>query len=255
MRFCVTVASFDLPQFIELQIRSLRHVFGSDIKILVSDDLSQHSAEIRDVAARNDVYHHCSKTHRGHFAGDLNSTCAALAFAEDQGAEIALKVSQRLILCQPCAREILERYFSDPNIWIAFPDRIHPSSIKRAESRFFSNFSTISDVLAVRTGKLSAETLKTIYEERVKSKRSRYDTLIEALFGYIGDVTLAGHTVRMPEFSSHYPGRAPIYLRRCQSEPAQYEILARELGMDSFLPLLQEWRVLVASYRPSPTFV
>ena len=65
----------------------------------------------------------------------------------------------------------------------------------------------------------------------------------------------AGHTVRMPEFSSHYPGRAPIYLRRCQSEPAQYEILARELGMDSFLPLLQEWRVLVASYRPSPTFV
>jgi len=254
MRVACTIGSFDMPQFVELNIRSLRHVFGNDVPILVSDDISQHSAEVRDVAAKFDAHHIVSRTHRSHFCGDAWSCCNALAFGEEQGAEITLKVSQRLILCQPCAREVLEQRFADPEVWLAFPDRIHPGSIKRAESRFFANFSTVTDILAVRTGKLSAGTLKSIYEERVRNKKNRFDTLVEPLWSYISDVTLAGHTVRMPEFSSHYPGRPPIYLRKCQAQPADYLVHAASLGMPEFHVLLQEWRQLTNAYRPVPQF-
>ncbi len=225
-------------------------MFGPEIPLLISDDWSQRSVEIRDVAERLDTYHLCGGP-RGHFAGDLNSTCAALAFAESQNAEICLKVSQRLVLCEPAVREILENYFADPQIWMVMPARIHPGSIKRAESRFFANLAVLTDVIAVRTGKLTAEALKTLYEERVRTQRKRFDTLVESCFAYIEDVVLAGHVLRAPELS-----RPKLFLRKCQSEPADYLILAAELGMvwRGHPPLLQEWRYLENAYRPVPSF-
>lgn len=253
MTFAIVIGSYDMPNFVELQLRCLPKIFPG-APILVSDDLSRQSAEIRDVAARFDAFYVCSSTHRGHFAGDCQDAVNGLAFAMDQKTDLLLKISQRFILCDPVCREILEKYFSDPEVWLAFPGRIHPGSIKRAESRFFANFSTVTDFFAVRPAKLGAETVKNLYETRVKEQRNRFDTLIEPLWAYIGDVTLAGHAIRMPEFSSHYPGRAPIYLRKCQQEPADYIVFAGEHGMPEFLPLLQEWRMLTQYYRPSPVF-
>lgn len=254
MKFAIVIGSYDLPQFVELQLRSLPKLFPGS-PILVSDDLSQQSAEIRDIAARFDAYYHCSSTHRGHFAGDCQDAVNGLAFAEEHGTDLLLKISQRFVLCDSACREILERYFSDPEVWLAFPGRIHPGSIKRAESRFFANFSTVTDFFCIRTGKLSPLSLKELYEGRVKEQKNRFDTLIEPLWAYIGDVTLAGHCIRMPEFSSHYPGRPPIYLRKCQAEPADYIVFAGEHGMPEFLPILVEWRQMTQFYRPSPQFI
>jgi len=254
MTFAIVIGSYDMPQFVELQLRSLPKIFP-DSPILVSDDLSQQSAEIRDIAARFDAFYVCSNTHRGHFAGDCQDAVHGLAFAEEQKTDLLLKISQRFILCAPAAREVLEKYFSDPEVWLAFPGKIHPGSIKRAESRFFSNFSTVTDFFCIRTGKLAPKALKELYEGRVADQKNRFDTLIEPLWAYIGDVTLAGHAIRMPEFSSHYPGRAPIYLRKCQQEPGDYQVFARENGMEEFLPLLVEWRQMSNSYRPSPVFI
>ncbi len=254
MTFAIVIGSYDLPQFVELQLRSLPKIFP-DSPILVSDDLSQHSAEIRDIAARFDAYYHCSNTHRGHFAGDCQDAVNGLAFAEEHKTDLMLKISQRFVLCLPAAREILEKYFADPEVWLAFPGKIHPGSIKRAESRFFANFSTVTDFFCVRTGKLGPNTVKNLYETRVNEQKNRFDTLIEPLWAYIGDVTVAGHAIRMPEFSSHFPGRPPIYLRKCQQEPADYIVFAAENGMPEFLPLLVEWRQMSNSYRPSPVFV
>jgi hypothetical protein len=254
MTFAVTIGSYNLPDFVRLNILALRKVFGEDVKILVSDDWSDRSVEIRDLAERLGTHHLCASSHRGHFAGDVSSTIAALAFAESEKADVAIKISQRFLLCEPAAREIIERYFSDPEIWMAMPARLHPGSIKRAESRFFASLTTITDLLCVRTWKLRPSTLKELYEERVNNRRSRHDTLVEALFSYISDVTLAGHCVRMPEFSNPYPGRPPIYLRRSQSEAAQFQTFAAELGFKEFHPLLIEWRQMSAAYRPCPVF-
>lgn len=254
MTFACVIGSYDLPDFIELQIRSLRHVFGEGTQILVSDDLSQHSGEIREVAAQFGVHHVVSDTHRSHFAGDCQATVNGLAFAECEKADILVKVSQRFVLCEPAVKGILENYFSNPETHLILPGRIHPGSIKRAESRFFSNLSVQSDIVCIRSGKLTPYALKNLYENRVKAKQSRHDSLIEALWSFIMDVTLAGHAVQAPELTHGVKGRPPLFLRRCQAEPAQYQAFAAQLGMKEFLPLLQEWRRLTNSYRPCPVF-
>ncbi len=254
MKFAIAIGSYSLPQFVNLQLLALRKVFPGE-PVLVVDDLSRESAEIRDIAAKFDVYHYVSDTHRGHFGGDVNTFTAGLGFAEAQGADVLLKLSQRLVLCEPAAREVLERYFSDPNVWMVMPARIHPGSIKRAESRFFANLTSLTDLAAIRTGKLRAADLKTLYETRVKEAKNRFDTLVEPLFSWIEDVTLAGHCVRAVEFSHTPSGRPKIYLRKCQCEPAEYMVLGRELGMGEWVPMLQEWRALDGDrYRPSPVF-
>ena len=139
---------------------------------------------------------------------------------------------------------------------MVLPSRIHPGSIKRAESRFFANLACLTDFFAVRTGKLSAETVKNLYEKRVQEAKNRFDALVEPMVAFIEDVVLAGHCVRAQEFSHTPPGRQKIYLRKAQCEPADYMVLARELGMpEPFNALLQEWRALDGdTYRPVPQF-
>jgi hypothetical protein len=253
MTFAAVIGSYDLPDFVRLQILSLRHVFG-DIPVLVSDDISPHSPEIRDIAAEFAV-HHVASGPRGHFAGDCQAAVNGLAFAQCEKADILLKVSQRFVLCSPLIRQILERYFANPDTWLLLPGRIHPASIKRAESRFFSNLSVQSDIVCLRSDKITPLALKELYESRLRAKQSRHDSLIEALWAFIMDVTLAGHAVQAPELTHHPSGHPKLFLRRCQSEPAEYQKLAAELGMKDFLPLLQEWRQLTNSYRPVPVFL
>lgn len=253
MRFCCTVGCYKMPEFAELQIRALRRVFGESVPILLSDDLSDHSPEIKEVAERYGV-HHIVSGPRGHFGGDAAACVHGLAFAECEKADICVKVSQRFVLCEPVIREILERYFSDENVWLLLPGRIHPGSIKRAESRFFANLSTQSDIVCIRSGKLTPLALKELYEGRVRAKQSRHDSLIESLWAFVMDHTLAGHAVQAPELTHGVPGRPPLFLRRCQSEPADYMKFAAELGLPQFLALVQEWRQLTTSYRPCPIF-
>lgn len=254
MKFCAVIGSFDMPQFVELQIRALRHVFGAGVPILVSDDISQHSVEVRDVAAELSVHHIVSETHRSHFCGDCQAVVNGLAFAECEKADVLVKVSQRLVLCDPIISQILEKkYFQDPNTWLVLPGKVHPASIKRAESRFFSNLSCQSDVICIRVGKLTPIALKDLYEGRLRAKQSRHDSLIEALWSFVMDVTLAGHAVQAPELTHSVHGREKLFLRRCQSEPAEYLAYAESLGMRwNGVPLCQEWRQLTNAYRPVP---
>ena len=257
MKFAATIGSYAMPEFVELNILALRHVFGHDLPILVSDDWSDKSVEIRDLAAFYGVHHTCSESSRGHFAGDCQAAVNALAFAEAEHADVALKISQRTVLCEPVCRQILERYFSDPNVWLVLPARIPPRTIKRAESRFFSNMAVQTDLLAIRTGTMRPDELKDIYESKVRGNKMRHASLIEGLWADMIDTKFATHYVLAQEFTTPYPGRAPLYLRKCQQEPAAYLILADRLGMKwtGHPPLLQEWKQLSDFYRPVPTFI
>lgn len=257
MKFAVTIGSYAMPEFVELNILALRHVFGHAIPILVSDDWSDKSVEIRDLAGFYGAHHTCSESPRGHFAGDCQATVNALAFAEAEKADIALKISQRIVLCEPVCQDVLERHFSDPNVWLALPARIPPGTIKRAESRFFSNMAVQTDLLAIRTGTISPAELKDTYETKVRGNRMRHAALIEGLWADMIDTKFAGHYAFMLEFTAPFPGRDPLYLRKCQSQPADYLILAEKLGMKwvGHPPLLQEWRQLSNAYRPVPQFM
>ncbi len=253
MKFAITIGSYQMPQFVELQVRSLRRVFGEQVPLLISDDWSDCSVQIRDLAAELDV-HHIVGGPRGHFGGDMAAGIHGLAFAKQEGADIAIKVSQRFLLVEPVVKSILERYFSDENTWLLLPGKVHPATIPRAESRFFSNFFIQTDCVCIRTGTLTPEELKRRYEEAV-AVRTRFAAYVEKLFMNLMDTVFAGHTVICPELTHPFPGRSPLFLRRCQSEPAQYQKLGEELGMKSFVPILSEWSRLSRSYKPIPRFV
>jgi hypothetical protein len=253
VKIAVAIGSYSMPAFIRLQILSLRKVFGEDVKILVSDDWSEKSVEIRDIADEMDV-HHIVGGPRGHFAGDAACCCNGLAFAESEKADALIKVSQRFVLVEPCVRQILENYLADPETWLLLPGKISAATIKRAESRFFSNFQLNSDFLCIRSGTITPLQLKERYETRVRERQSRHATLIESLWCEMVDCHFNHHYKFVPELTHPYPGRPPIYLRRAQSQPADYQKLASELGLNNFLPLLQEWRQLTQFYRPVPQF-
>lgn len=256
LKFAVTVGAYELDWFVELQILSLRHVFGKDVPILVSDDISKRSVEIKEIAERYGVHHTVSQTHRSHFGGDCQAAVNALAFAECEGADIAVKVSQRLLLCEPAVRDILEKYFADPDVWLCLPGRIAAGTIKRAESRFFSNLSCQSDVLCIRTGSIKPAELKETYESRVRNRQSRHGSLIEALWSDLIDTKFNHHYRLVLELTHPYPGRDPIFLRRCQVEAADFMKQAERLGLKrQGAVYLQEWRALAGgAYRPIPVW-
>lgn len=253
MRIAITIGSYLLRDFVELNVRQCRHVFGEDTPILVSDDISRASPEIRDTCEQLGAYHIAGGP-RGHFAGDLAAAVNALAFAEQHKADVAIKVSQRFMFAEPACKEIIERYFQPENTWLAMPGRISAHTIKRAESRFFANLSVLTDLLVIRTGTITPAALKHRYESRIASAQNQVDRLVESCWANIMDCEFVGHTVRMQEFSNPFPGRPHLYLRKAQNEPAEFELLARARGMTQFNPVLVEWKRLETAYRPAPRF-
>lgn len=251
MRFAITIGSYMLADFVELNVLQCRHVFGPDVPILISDDISKNSPEIRDLAERLNV-HHVAGGPRGHFAGDIAAGINSLSFARQMGADLALKLSLRLMLVDPIAADILSNHFASPNIWLGVPGRISAHTIKQAASRFFANFSVLTDIVCVRTDSITPEQLKDRYEHRVRNARNNHDKLIESLWANLLDTHFANHTAFMEEFSM--PRNPAIYLRKAQSQPADYERLALDRGMKSFNPILVEWNRMSENYRPAPTF-
>lgn len=250
-RIAITIGSYLLVDFVELNIACCRHVFGADVPILVSDDISKNSPEIRELCEKHKV-HYATGGPRGHFAGDAMAAVNAICFARWKSAELALKISQRFIFIEPIAAEILSNHFGSPNIWLGVPGRISPHTIQQAASRFFANFSVLSDMVCIRTNSITPDMLKDRYEHRVRNATHDHDKLIESLWSNLLDTHFSGHTVFMNEFS--HPQRPPIYLRKAQSQPADYERVAMERGV-KINPVLVEWSRMEPSYRPRPVFL
>lgn len=247
----MTIGSYQLSDFVHLNIHCCRHVFGEDVPILVSDDISKSSPEIRNLCAEHGVNYHAGGP-RGHFAGDCAAAVNALQFANQVGADLAIKLSLRLLLTDPIAAEILSNHFASPNVWLGIPGRISPHTIKQDASRFFAHFSVLTDILCIRTDSFSPQMLKERYEHRVHEARNHHDKLIESLWANLLDTHFANHSAIMNEFSA--PRTPPIYLRKAQSHPADYELIAQKHGV-KINPVLVEWSRMMPAYRPSPEFI
>lgn len=260
MRFAVTIGSFALPGFVELNVLQCKKVFPSDTPILISDDWSQESATIKALADRLGVYHIASETPRNHFCGDIAAVVNGLAFAQSMNADIMIKISQRFILVEPVCSQIISQYFASPEIWLALPGRISAHSITRPESRFFAQFPMNTDLIVIRSGSVSPEQIKSSYEEKVQSAGSPQFGIkslagyVESFFNDIAHTHFANHLALMPEFTHHAHGRSPLFLRRCQSHPADYFNLAQSHHISHPSFPCSEWRDLIPHYRPRPIF-
>lgn len=236
MRIAYTIGAYRLVPFIKLSILQLKKL-DPDCSILVSDDPSNESVHIESVAKETGSSYRSARTRRGHFAADFQSLVNALVFAEANGCDIAVKASQRFIFRKPEAIDVLRKCFSNPNIMAATPGQPHHHN-GSAPARGFGAFGTLSDVVAIRVGAMSAEQLLHLYRARIIREKVPWASFIECLVDELHSNVFPGRTMKLPELTN--PTADPIYLRRYQANEKQYRDLALSHGFNGQFPLL-EW--------------
>lgn len=237
MRIAVTVGAYRLYPFIKLSVLQLKRL-DPGCEILISDDPSPESPAIEALAKEQGVAYLGARTRRGHFAADFQSLVNALVFAESVGADFAVKASQRFVFRKVDALEAFRKNFNNPNIMAATPGQPKVSNGARP-SQGFGAFGTLSDVVAIRVGSITAEQLIQLYRARLLRERVPWASFIECLVDELHSRVFPGKTVKVPELTNPDP-TDPIYLRRYQSTEKQYRELALSHGFNGAFPL-QEW--------------
>ena len=105
MNFAICIGAYRLKDFVELNILRCRRIFGADVPIIVSDNLSDASPAIAALAQRYGTLYRCPTAPYSHFSGDVQSAINALALADATGADVALKLSMRLNPLLPAFRD------------------------------------------------------------------------------------------------------------------------------------------------------
>ena len=239
MRLAFTIGCYRLTDFILLGVKQLRKL-SPDSPILLSDDKALESAAIKQIADDHGCAYSCSRTRRGHFASDYQSLVNSVAFAKLNNADVAIKISQRLVLRRPEAIKVILNTFSDPNICVATPGQpkyAHPTGTRGS----FKCFTTLSDIVMIRADCISAEDLIEMYRERIRREKNDHGSFIECAVDDLHTKRFPGRTVKLREFTDQTDD--PIYLRRYQASEAQYDELAKENGIGGKF-LLHEWAML-----------
>jgi hypothetical protein len=253
LKFAVTIGSFGLPSFVDLNITLLRSVFGDDVPILVSDDLSQWSPQIKEVADRRGVSLYVSPAARGHFLGDWQAVINAVEFSRINECDVAIKISQRFLLTDRKILPILEGIFSDPNVILALPGRPGKNRIK-SDSKWFSKLPILTDILFLRTPDVTPEFLMENYQDRVRTRKDALASLVEAAVYDLMLVPWAGKARTVNELTEHFMNQPHYYLRRYQDPIQLYQTIAERNGV-SLTPVLSEWARILPRYNPRPLLV
>lgn len=254
MKFAICCSSYLFREFVDLNLNRLRFIFG-DAPILVSDDRSPNSEQIEAVAAKHGAYYICTRIRKNHFLGDIQSIINGLTFAEQQGADVFLKVSLRLILLDPQLRHDFENYFTNRPIDLAVPQRLHPTQTIRKSGMGFVQMPLMSDILLMRVGSIKPQELIDRYRKKVaESVKIKHASFVEALFTDLKHEW--GHRcMALDELSTHVPGVPHRYLRKIQNHRAEYTDLAAKLGISGPFRT-EEWSAIDgANYRPRPALV
>lgn len=237
MRIAYTIGAYRLVPFIKLSALQLRRLNPDGVDILISDDPSPESVHIEKCAKECGCDYRGARVRRGHFAADFQSLVNALVFAESVGADVAVKASQRFIFRRPESIDVLKRAFENKNIMAATPGQPKVSNQSRP-AQGFGAFGTLSDIVAIRVGAMSAEQLLHLYRARILREKVPWASFIECLVDELHSNVFPGRTMKLQELTN--PTADPIYLRRYQADEKQYRELALSHGFNGQFPLA-EW--------------
>lgn len=231
MKFAAAVGSAGYHHFTELNVCALRRVFGNDLPIVITDDLSVDSHKVAEVAAKRDCYYKRSDVPLGHFAGDVQTFLDALALAEVEEADVAIKMSQRCIVAHPDLRGIIEgRFSSNENLAMVLPGRPNPNLIRVGHQQF-ARFPILTDMVFMRTSAMKPETIKEEYEKQVQNGKAYHDCFVEVFVDRLRTGPLNGRVELLEIITNHKGGIKPYYLRRYQNRPEEYAQLADMFGI------------------------
>lgn len=254
MNFAISLGTYKLVAFAELQLRSLRNIFGYTTPILVYDGASDVSQKIKDLADEYECSYVTESFNRSHFAGCLLNSVCAVAFARHVGASLAIKLNQRLILLSDDIPERLEEVFSNSKIDIAMPTTVKLETIYDNRSRFHAKFQYLPDCIVYRSNKVDPQWIADSYATQVKTGTTPHDALTEAFWQRQVDSTFKNRFSPLKWLSE--PTVPPIYLRKIQHRESDYQKAAMDLGMTEASFPCAEWKNLAgAAYRPTPRAV
>lgn len=254
MNFAISVGTFKLLSFAELQLRSLRNIFGYTTPILVYDGASDVSQKVKDLADRYECSYVTEENNRSHFAGCLLNSVCSVAFAQHVGASLAIKLNQRLLLLSDDIPERFEEVFSNSKIDIAMPPTVRPETIYDHRSRFHAKFRYMPDCIVIRANRVNPQWIADSYGAQVKNGTTPHDALTEAFWQRQVDSTFKDRFAPLTWLSE--PTDPPIYLRKIQHRESDYQKAAVDLGMTEASFPCAEWNNLAgAAYRPAPRAV
>lgn len=250
MKYAVCISSFLFPEFVALNIVQARLVFGNNTPILVSDDLSNGSAQIENVAAQYGCSYTCSKARRSHFAGDLQSVLNGLTFAESIKADAMVKISFRLVLLDPVLRDVFTNHFNTGAVMMV-PKKIYPAQLIRRESLTFAQLPLLTDIILLKTGATSPKELIEIYRHKQQTETVKWKSLVESLFCDM-HAKFGDKSKLLDELSFHEPGKPHRFLRKAQNNRMEYLDLARKHGIQGEFDCREWVSILGVNYHPHP---
>lgn len=243
-KIAFTIGAYGLPQFVELNILYLRRLFP-EAPILISDDVSDKSGEIKEVADRHLCDYVVSGKRRQHFAGDMQAAVNAVAFGQATNADIAVKISQRFILLRPYCVEVVQRALASHPI--ALPGK--PTVLPGYST--YNNFNALTDIILMDPKVITPQILTDTYRNFVKVGATAWSCFVEHTFEHLVNERFTGNLI--PEFTNHGEG-APLYLRKCQNNTAAYLAAVADVGMNNNRTFsLLDWKHIdEQGYSPRP---
>jgi len=236
VKIAYTIGAYRLFPFIKLSLLQIRKL-DPDASILISDDPAHETPAIEALAEEYGCAYRGARTRRGHFAADFQSIVNAVVFAESVGADIAIKASQRFIFRKREAIDVIHKCFENTNIMAATPGR--PTVVSGSTpAKGFAAFGTLSDIVMLRVGAISAEQLLHLYRARLMREKVPWASFIECLVDELHSNVFPGRTLKIPELTN--PTTDPTYLRRYQATEKEYRELALSHGFNGQFPL-DEW--------------
>lgn len=250
MKFALSVGTYQLPQFAEIQLRTLRSIFGSS-PLCIYDGKSKASPEIKELADRFDATYLSEKVNRGHFSGCIQNAVVAAAFAKANGCELAVKVNQRFVITDTNIPERLEDIFDDGAIDLAMPPSVKPETIIDEKSKFHHRFKYHPDFIVMRASAIDPQWIADSYSQQVVTDTSRYGTLSENFWINQIESTFKGRFKALDWLSA--PSNPPTYLRKIQHTEEDYRNHALSVGMTwADFPTVEWSEILGTAYRPLP---
>lgn len=230
MKIVIALGTYKLYDFVKLNLLQLQKIFP-DASVIISDDKSERSDDIKTLAEEFGCAFCASTIRRGHFGGDVQSTVNGIAFAEQEGADIVLKLSQRLVPVLPQFREFIEKPFVDPKVNIIVPGRISQGQIRLPQSKFFGSFGVLSDVFAIRVGSISAKEFLDGYVQNMKFGRFAAQLLCEVYLGQLLATVFSNSAYISMDLANHKPSSQMVFLRKAQCDPNAYQMVANFHGL------------------------
>lgn len=250
MTFAITIGSYRLPQFVELCALRCRRLFGPETPILISDDLSDRSHQIRNIADRLGCGYVVGEGRHSHFGGDMQAVLNSIVWGS--GYDVAIKLSQRFIPVMPAFKDSLELAMADPSIQLAFPGQMDLRQIARPQAAFYGRFGILTDAIAIRTGALSSDELLSLYLARVRNPKARSDSFIETTFGHLIATRFNGAHAIIKEWTNHEPFKPKVYLRKSQSNTTEYVKVAAMEDLKGDWDLREWIQIEKSNYMPLP---